>query len=173
MDSGQRSACYAIYRVVHEQFRLGNITLKRSNTLIGSVLSDSPAGWRVIGITPAALNKFAGVGFRHVPKGVQRAHLCDRIDTAAMVLARNLPLTMSELFDIWEGRDQTVLGLSTENKTISETRYHKILNPNGELFSNKYVGYRYSRSREGRYLQTILPQPVGSESRSDVGRQIT
>lgn len=155
MERNQRTATYEIYKVAHQQFHLGNMSLKRCTTVIGSMIADTPSGWRVIGITHAALEKIASEDFRRVPRGVQRAHLFERIETIRMLLEDDTPLREEQVFEIWNKRDKTVLGLSSENKRISETPYYEINNPVGEFFPNNYIGYRFTQRREGAFLRNL------------------
>ena len=155
MPSAHREATFAVYKTVHREFALGNISLKRASNLIGLLLGAPKSSWRVVGITPAALELFRVEQFRKRPRGVQRAHLFNRIDTSREILETQSPLIEAELFDHWNSRDMTILSLSGENKNIAGIDAIHIENPNGELFSNSYIGYSFKANHEGVLLSSL------------------
>ncbi|MBS9718496.1 hypothetical protein ACFFUT_09135 [Pseudohalocynthiibacter aestuariivivens] len=154
-EADHRIAAYAIYCVTHKQFSLGNISLKRANNIVGNMLAATPFGWRVVGITPSALSLFHDSNFRVRPKGIQRAHIFNRIDTVKELLNCDIPVEPEELFRTWELRDKTILCLNKENRRISEHKHFKIANPNGLHFTNAYIGYSYSPQRDGQFLREL------------------
>lgn len=150
-----RTATYAIYKATHEQYSLGNISLKRANNIVGSMLGASSNAWRVIGITQGALELAKEFGFLKNPKGVQRAHLFNRIDTIRDIMECANPFREMNLFNHWQERDKTVLCLTNENRKITEHQHHKISNPDGFLFANAYIGYSFHRERERKIFEQI------------------
>ena len=153
--AAHRRATHAIYLTLQEQFSLKNCSLKRANNVIGNLLGASASSWRVIGITPTALKLFHEVDFKKRPRGIQRAHKANRIDTVREILEVDQPLSEVELFNRWISKDETVLCLSKENKDILNIDPIKIENPEGELFSNAYIGYSFRRAHEGQFLRDL------------------
>ena len=75
-------------------------------------------GWRVIGITKAALEKFQKLDYKRPPgrgpDGVNRAHKYSRLETG--VIAFENPIRDYDKFwDFWLKRDITVLATVNEN----------------------------------------------------------
>ncbi|WP_171206139.1 hypothetical protein [Ruegeria sp. HKCCA0235A] len=153
--TAHREATHAIYKTLHEQFFLKNCSLKRANNVIGNLLGASASSWRVVGITPAALELFKAVDFKARPRGIQRAHKYNRIDTVKEILETDQPLSEAELFNRWISKDVTVLCLNKENRNILNNSYIEIENPEGELFSNAYIGYTFRRTHEGQFLSDL------------------
>lgn len=154
-EARHRDATYEIYRVTQRQYLHKNMSLRRANNVLGNMLGGVPHGWRVIGITPNALRLFHEVEFRSRPKGVQRAHLFNRIETIKMLLSASELFSKEALFDTWQSRDKTILCLAKENRKINELEHCEIDNPDGRYFSNAYIGYSYSPSLEGKLLNSM------------------
>ncbi|MFM0367568.1 hypothetical protein, partial [Paraburkholderia sediminicola] len=70
--------------------------------MLTSLMGSRPWSWRVIGITPAALNVFAAHGYRRPPRQLQRGHKHDRSLTArALYFERAEPMQLAEFFDFF------------------------------------------------------------------------
>lgn len=91
-EENHHEATYEIYRVVHQQYKLGNISLKRVNRLVGDMLAASSRCWRVVGITKQALERYKSEDFLNRTKGIQRAHKINRIDTIKLLIESTRPL---------------------------------------------------------------------------------
>lgn len=76
-----------------------------------------PWSWRVIGITPAALELFAINDFKRPPRQLQRGHKQDRASTAqALYFDIPEPMTLVQFFEFFLERDKTVIMTNDENK---------------------------------------------------------
>ena len=106
--------------------------------VLTATLASRHHSWRVIGITEAALYKFAEMDFRYISRcGITRAHLVERKTTVHAMFDRPAPLTFLEFSNlIWE-RDRTVLTARGENKNGFVPQYIPIENEDGNLFSER------------------------------------
>ena len=100
---------------------------------------ENPDHWPVVGITHAALERFAQHDFQCVSRmGIHRAHLIDRKEWQAAMLATRLA------FDDWLAlyiqSDRTVLATSSENMKGQARAYVPIP---AELGLFRSTGYRW------------------------------
>ncbi|MBN3760998.1 hypothetical protein [Burkholderia sp. Ac-20365] len=80
--------------------------------------------WRVIGVTPAALDVFAENGFKPPRRALQRGHKHNRADTAqALFFDRDAPMQLNDFYDFFLARDETVLMKSGENRPRSKAPF--------------------------------------------------
>lgn len=135
--------------------------------VLTATLASRHYSWRVIGITEAALLKFAEMDFRYVSRcGITRAHLVDRKTTVHAMFDRSAPLTFLEFANlIWE-RDRTVLTARGENKNGFVPQYIPIDNEDGNLFSERgqLALWRHGKAKREflRNLYASLTQAVDS-----------
>ena len=81
--------------------------------------------WRVIGITPAALDEFAAAGFYPQSRqGITRAHLRPRFDAVRKLLLPDKPLSERKFFETWLANDRTILCAKGESKRAILRRGH-------------------------------------------------
>ena len=142
---------YGLYTALHaarahdpETFTAGF-----SNTVLGAILGGRRMhGWRVVGITKAALQAYKDQDFsRQAEKanGMTRGHLHRRIDTTAMVLDRSEPMSVEELAQVLWDRDMTIICVRGENKKLETGEIEAISfeNEGCQLFTGKQVGWQY------------------------------
>jgi hypothetical protein len=117
--------------------------------------------WRVVGITPAAVDAFAAADFRlKSGQGITGAHLRPRIETVRELLAPDTPLSEREFLDIWLTNDRTILCARGENR-LAIPKYIPIENDDGTLFSchGKLAGWHH-RKRERGFLKQLFDERV-------------
>ena len=102
--------------------------------LLTALMGSMPWSWRVIGITPEALDLFKQNNFKRPPRLIQRGHQINRIETARKLFAGPAPAKLDEFFDIFLKNDETVLMTSEQNKQKLFPNYITINNPNADLF---------------------------------------
>ena len=144
-------AVYRAHRDAPEIF-----TDHECNRILTAIMGGKSFSWRVIGITEAALRKFAEFDFKHIPRqGLTRAHLKPRIETTRTLLSRNPPYSAGGFMKFWIGKDETILCAIGENK-ISLPSYLPISNPEGSFFSSegKLAGWHHRR-RERDFLRGL------------------
>jgi len=125
MDSviNDRSLRAALYRVYVAQFEAvrdfpGAFTKNDATRMLTSLMGSRPWSWRVVGITPAALDLFAENEFKRVRGLVERGHLSDRSSTAYdLFYGRDTAMGLDEFFSFFLERDKTVLMAKHENKS--------------------------------------------------------
>jgi hypothetical protein len=85
--------------------------------MLTSLMGSRPWSWRVIGITPKALEVFAANAFQRPAGKIQRGHRADRASTAKVLFSEpDAPLALDEFFRVFLQRDETVLMTVAENK---------------------------------------------------------
>ncbi len=87
--------------------------------LLSTLFSVNSNCWRVIGITPKALEIFAKNNFKKSSRmGINRSHLVQRHDHYKSILENNIT-NESNFWEIYFNNDATILSTSTENMTAS------------------------------------------------------
>lgn len=118
-DQRLREALYSIYVA---QFRAMKrypkvFTNADATRMLTGLMASRPWSWRVIGITPAALEVFKENDFKRPAGEIQRGHKEDRASTARAVYQdRDKPMLLPEFFEFFLERDQTVLMTKAENR---------------------------------------------------------
>lgn len=120
-------------------------------------LTENPDHWPVVGITNAALERFAEHDFRCVSRmGVHRSHLIDRKVWQSAMLEKRL--TYEEWVDLYDASDRTVLSTSSENMKGEKPAFIEIPQSKG-LFRS--TGYKWRHTAEERAFLRDLHEQVG------------
>lgn len=120
-----------------------------SNQIFGATLGGARSyGWRVVGITEAALQAYKDPNFTikaQAATRMERGHLYRRIDTTVMALATPAPMTVEQLVRLFWERDMTVIGVRGENKMVETGQIMLINIPNDDckLFTGKTVSWQF------------------------------
>jgi hypothetical protein len=132
-------------------FHFGRLT-----TIMTALMGIEDIGWRVVGITPEALEEFAEYDFERPPRTICRGHLAKRVDTARFLFDRKKCLDADTFIKEFLIRDRTVLMLNAQNRhTFSVPAYIKICNPRGDLFPNgSMIGWKH-RNQEREFLRRL------------------
>lgn len=157
-DIKLRKALYELYRALFaakeacpEDFHAGRLT-----TIQTAIMGIENYGWRVVGITPEALELLASVDFdkAKVPRQLCRGHLVDRRKTAKQLFERSEPVSSDQFFKTFLKNDVTVIMLNHQNKSERPT-YLKFKNPDAEYFSNgSLMGWKH-RKKEREFLREL------------------
>lgn len=117
----------------------------RKIKLVSNLFVMNPDGWRVVGITPAALDVFSKHGFeRRSGMRVNRAHVIPRYQTYKAMLGKGF-FDKNELWDYYWERDHTILSTSSENmKSVSENSiYFEVPQDHRILFRMKGFAWKH------------------------------
>ncbi len=118
---------------------------------------ENPDHWPVVGITHAALERFTQHDFQCVSKmGIHRAHLINRRDWQAAMLAKKLPF--DDWLDLYEQSDRTVLATSSENMKGQSLDFIPI---GVELGLFRSTGYRWRHTVAEREFLRSLHARIG------------
>ncbi|HXT11365.1 MAG TPA: hypothetical protein VN873_07360 [Candidatus Angelobacter sp.] len=128
-------------------------SLFSENTLLTALMGGADWSWRVTGITAKALEMLASVDFKNV-KGIRRAHLVDRIDTARAVFHTSSPLTEDEFFATFWENDKTVIATISENKMGGTLSRIIPIDYRLGLFAGKAISFQYLK-REASFLRDL------------------
>ena len=163
-DTEIRAALYELYLALfraHQrsptEFHLGRVT-----TIHTAVMGLEDYGWRVVGITPEALDRLAEVDFdkARLPRELCRGHLVDRRRTAQILFDRKSPMSLAYFFRTFLANDDTVIMLAAQNpsRTHAFPDYIAFENPNCELFPNGSLMSWKHRSQERTFLRELHEQ---------------
>lgn len=117
----------------------------RKIKLVSNLFVMNPDGWRVVGITPAALDVFSKHGFeRRSGMRVNRAHVIPRYKTYENMLEMQFS-DKDELWDYYWERDHTILSTSSENmKSVSgNSSYFEVPQDHRILFRMKGFAWKH------------------------------
>lgn len=161
---------YAVYLALHKGHRLAPDvwTVTECNRVLSAATAAKAKSWRVIGITPEALERLTSFGFKYRSgEGFTRAHLRSRVGTVRKVLLPKRPLSLRQLADVWQKSDKTVICDRGRNKR-KVPPYFRISNLKGELFSchKKLAGWHHKKAEQD-YLRELWAKrkqvrPVGT-----------
>lgn len=119
-DHQLRNALYTLYAAQFETLKKFPSAFTRADAtrMLTGLMGSRPWSWRVIGITPAALEIFAANDYKRPAGMIQRGHRADRSSTAhELFYVRATAMPMDEFFDFFLERDETVLMTKQENKS--------------------------------------------------------
>lgn len=161
----ERAALHAVYQSLHQTvrnhpdiFNPGQYT-----AVITQLMGGRDWSWRVVGITPNALQQFQKQGFARVAGGgITRAHIVGRQATCEILIRHENALDVNSLFNLYLERDQTILCAKGENKRELPA-YIDINNPEAELFSSKKIGWRHG-PREIDFLGQLQQQHLAGQT---------
>ncbi|MCX5789324.1 MAG: hypothetical protein NTX64_12575, partial [Elusimicrobia bacterium] len=126
-------------------------SFQKKNVLFTALMAGEPWGWRVIGITEAALESLAKHDFRYTPRLICRSHLVGRIETAKEIFTKKIP--KEQFFRRFLETDVTVIALKSENTRGGPSKYIPIdLEQN--LFPSRFVAFRHGPA-ERKYLRDL------------------
>jgi hypothetical protein len=120
-----------------------NAPLGTKCRMLGWLLKHGP-NWLVVGITPAALETLAGLGFKYVPRnGLERAHPHSRASTYSRLISE-LPL-QGEFWRILNKYDRAILcnnaAPDKENARIAALPFYQV--PSGLFMDRGGVGWKH------------------------------
>jgi hypothetical protein len=131
-------------------------TLQECTRIMTAIMAAKSFSWRVVGITPLALELFADNNYgKFKNSGITRAHLVPRIKTVEALLSENAPYPQDEFLSRWILNDKTVICAKGENRIIVP-RYISFQNDDGQLFScaNVLAGWRHTE-KEREFLKNL------------------
>jgi hypothetical protein len=122
-----------------------------------STLMSVNRGWKVIGITRAALEVFAQHNFKKVSHmGINRSHIIPRATTYTRMISEPA-LPMHDWWDLYITSDNTILATASENVT---DRWSEVIpiDPDSDLFRGLNIGWRHNK-QEIAFLRSIYETP--------------
>ena len=149
---------YQLYLKLFEAHKLApNIwTLQECTRILTSIMAAKSFSWRVVGITPLALDQFSKNEFKKFEKsGITRAHIVPRFETVLKLISNVEPKSETQFFETWINNDKTVLCAKGENKARIPN-YIAIENPDGKLFSCEKVLAGWKHGKNERELLRVL-----------------
>jgi hypothetical protein len=153
----QKQVLYKKYLAIWESYKLDPEFFDAHTCCkeLTQIFAGKETSWKVVGITPKALSVFAENDFKYKSGlGITRGHLIERNKTSSILLDRQTPATLEELFEIWFEADRTVLCAKGENRSVVP-EYISIFNENFGLFPSKSVGWKHRTKIEGEFLKEL------------------
>jgi hypothetical protein len=127
--------------------------------LLSTLFSVNANCWRVIGITPKALEIFAKNNFKKSSRmGINRSHLVQRHDHYAAILENDMT-NESDFWDIYFNNDATILSTSTENMSASNAFFKEsfaVPNDHRQLFKTSGYAWKHKKEEENFLKQLYL-----------------
>jgi hypothetical protein len=161
MNSDEARTCHFLYSAVHQTHKQAPTvwTPQECSRVLMAIMGGKAFSWRVVGITPAALDEFAAADFySESGERIRRAHLQLPLDTAKKVLRPDKPQSENEFIETWLANDCTILYVKGEIKSNSKSKrfpyYIAIENEDGTLFSGKMVKWHH-REEEREFLKEL------------------
>lgn len=140
-----------------KQLKGFNAQLEIKKKMLKELLEATERPWNIIGITPDALQLLGTNDFYMKSKmtnknlAIQRAHLNDRHNWYGELFKRDF-FSAKEWYDFIQQNDKTVLGLSTENKRITEIEFIPITN--SILFRSTRISWKHGNV-ERQFLRDL------------------
>lgn len=145
---------YQVYIAIYN-LPFASFDLQRKTTMLTALMGGAEWSWRVVGITPQALELLAENNYKYVLGKIRRAHLVDRFATARAVFEQPKPLSENEFFKLFWENDETVIALKEENKKGGLPRQILPIDFNLGLFqSNPLVGHKHGK-KEADFLRKL------------------
>lgn len=127
-----------------------NATRASKIKMLELIVAQGTNNWRVVGVSPAALEQFAKQEYKQVAgAGIQRAHVHQRFETYGLLIDNEQK--PDEFWEMIADRDRTILALRGELNTISFDQAIPIEDPGLFITSDQtvyfpaqQVGYRHS-----------------------------
>jgi hypothetical protein len=133
--------------------------------ILSTLFSINPNSWRVVGITPAALEIFSQHNFKKVSgMGINRSHLVQRYPFYESLLKMEFE-SSEDFWDKYYSNDITVLATSSENMKNSLTiTKDSIYVPNDERSLFKTAGYAWKhKEEEEKFLSELYFKYINKE----------
>lgn len=148
--SDEKKDIYSVYKAIFET----NLSMQKKKTLLTTLLGANEWSWKVVGISEKALEELKKNEYNYV-KGVVRAHIVARIDTANMVFdSKRGPLEERDFFEKIIFNDKTVLTMKEENKTRKPLPAAIPISSEENLFPCQHVGYKHEKAAAA-YLKEL------------------
>ena len=126
-------------------------SLKKKNLLFTALMAGEPWGWRVVGISEAALEELAKHEFKYVKGLFCRSHFTARIETSREVFERRI--SKDQFFERFLKTDVTAITLKSENTKNGPEKFLPI-DSERKLFPSQQVGWRHG-PEERAYLKEM------------------
>lgn len=156
-SSSEEAACsYELYVALHRSHRQHPevFTMGRCTMVLTAVMGGRPWSWRVVGITPAALQSFRNSAYKKVARdGITRAHIQSRFQTTSELLQPDEPFSAEKFICIWIENDKTVLCVRGENKDPLPP-YISFSDAEHGLFRSSQIAWRHGKM-EREYLMRL------------------
>jgi len=130
--------------------------------VLSTVMGRQLWSWRVVGITPAALDALAAVDFHNRKElGLVRAHLVNRITFIRHLMHLPQPAAFDYFVRFWTANDRTVLALRGENGKEGFPEYLPFDAP-GLFSSERLAGWVHAKAERAflKEVHRVRPTPV-------------
>ncbi|WP_148264765.1 hypothetical protein [Collimonas fungivorans] len=168
-DKELRAALHSIYVAQFKAFKACQHAFTKADAtrMLTGLMGARPWSWRVIGITPAALQVFSDHDFKRPPRQLQRGHKQDRASTASVLYFDcTEPMPLEEFFAFFLERDETVIMTNDENKHRPNSTFPDFIaiDSKDELFPcGTLVGWQH-RKAEINFLRALYAKQIASST---------
>ncbi len=138
---------YDLYKIFYEKYHKNKnlfFSRQRWSELFSLISKGRSELWRVVGITPNALEIYQSNTFKKNTKGLVRGHIEMRIKTFDIFFNTDHLLSFEQFWKKLKKLDPVVIMTREENKNHEVPKYIKIENPKGLFFSNFGTNWKVS-----------------------------
>lgn len=151
LSPDERRKIHAVYVAI---YRLP-FTLQRKTTLLTALMGGAEWSWRVVGITPGALEVLEANSYKYVKGKICRAHKVARYATAGAVFGNAQPLLEDDFFTKYWANDETIIATKSENKTGGTLPAAIPIDYRSGMFPcNTVVGWKHTK-KEAAFLREL------------------
>jgi len=147
MTSADKEDIYDFYVFLHQKYKKNSslfLSKQRWSELFSLLMKGRKEFWRVVGITPKALELYRLNSFQ-TSKGLVRGHLNMRIKTFELFFSKDELLRSSEFWKLFKKYDPVILMTKEENKSHDTPSYIKISNPKANFFTNSGINWQLTK----------------------------
>ena len=147
MTSADKEDIYDFYIFLHQKFKKNSnlfLSKQRWSELFSLLMKGRKEFWRVVGITPKALELYRLNKFK-TSKGLVRGHLNMRIKTFELFFSTDDQLSYHEFWKLFKKYDPVILMTKEENKSHDIPVYIKISNPKSNFFTNSGINWQLTK----------------------------
>ncbi len=164
-SAATRRYYHAIYAAVFDAYHgaPAHFHIKNASAMLTNLMGGRSWSWRVVGVTPEALDTYSRYDFAKPPKGsIVRGHIVSRRETARTLFDRAEPLGVDQFIDQFLEADRTVLMLPVQNVPSGDhvPSFIKFENPDAELFPSGLIAHRHVRCEQD-FLRQLAKRQRG------------
>jgi hypothetical protein len=147
MTSTDKEDIYDFYVFLQQKYKKNSslfLSKQRWSELFSLLMKGRKEFWRVVGITPKALELYRLNNFKS-SKGLVRGHLNMRIKTFELFFSTDRELSFNEFWKLFKKNDPVILMTKEENNSHDIPSYIKISNPKAKFFTNSGINWQLTK----------------------------
>lgn len=146
MTKADMEDIYDLYSILYQKFHKNKglfLSKQRWSELFSLLTKGRKEFWRVVGITPNAINHYQQNKYKR-NMGLVRGHKYMRIKTFDKFFDTESQLNQKEFWSLFKKYDEVIIMTREENKNHKAPKYINIHNPKSKFFTNSGIGWQLS-----------------------------